>query len=105
MRARVHPQVLIALNVASTNIVQSHHRGKLSGLYNTAESLGRFIGPVAYSTTYALSISRSTSNYSWMDHHFVFYVSAVTMALMAWLGWRTLTSEILVERAEAEEVR
>ena len=82
--------------VASTNIVPTHHRGKLSGMFNTAESLGRFIGPVAYSTIYALSISRSALEYWWMDHHFVFYVSAALLALLAGPAWRTLTSDILV---------
>ncbi|CAN0354461.1 unnamed protein product [Ascophyllum nodosum] len=87
--------IVIALAIASTNIVPPHHRGKLSGVYNTAESLGRLIGPVAYSTTYALSISRSALEIAFMDYHFVFYASAALMALLTGLAWRTMTSGIL----------
>ncbi|CAN0434045.1 unnamed protein product [Ascophyllum nodosum] len=95
--------IVIALSIASTNIVPSHHRGKLSGLYNTAESLGRFIGPVAYSTIYALSISRSALEIVCMDYHFVFYASAALMALLTGLAWRTMTSDILAMPSAAVE--
>ncbi|CAN0447881.1 unnamed protein product, partial [Ascophyllum nodosum] len=97
--------VMIALNVASTSIVNADHRGKLAGLYNTSESLGRFVGPVMYSTTYALSISPWTQNHPWMDYHFVFYVTAVMMALLAVVGWKTLTPEVLVKEAGSKEPR
>ena len=96
---------MIALNVASTSIVNADHRGKLAGLYNTSENLGRFVGPVMYSTTYALSISPWTQNHPWMDYHFVFYVTAVMMALLAVVGWKTLTPEVLVKEAGSKEPR
>lgn len=103
-------QVLIVMTVASINSFPPQHRGKLSGLYNTAENLGRFVGPVGYSSIFAMSISRlarggeveDESQMSWLDHHFVFYASAVMLTLLAGVGWRALTSEVL-EKPAAEE--
>jgi len=91
--------------VASINIVPQQHRGKLSGLYNTAENFGRFVGPVSYSTAFAFSISRAADSYPWMDHGFVFYLSAVAMFLLAGLGWHTLTSNVLVPPTADEETQ
>ncbi|CAN0157818.1 unnamed protein product [Ectocarpus sp. 8 AP-2014] len=47
----------IALAVASTSIVPSRLRGKLSGLYGTAESFGRFASAIGSAVLFAGSIS------------------------------------------------
>lgn len=74
-------------------------RGKLGGLFNTAESLGRFIGPAGYAVVYAWSVSPSTLDAfgGWVDYRFVFYASAAALALVAVLAWKTLTTENLMK--------
>lgn len=94
-------QVNLALAVASTSMVPTKMRGKLGGLYNTAESLGRFLGPAGFSVTYAWSISSSA--FEWVDYHFVFYFSAFVLFGVAVLGWRTLTLEKLMSSSERED--
>lgn len=54
-------QVSIALAVASTSVVPSSVRGKLSGLYGTAESFGRFTGAVGFAILFAWSVSPHSS--------------------------------------------
>lgn len=94
-------QIVIALSVGTTSIVPSHKRGKLSGLYTTAESLGRFTGPASFAVMYAWSVSSYAP--AWVDYHFVFYLCAGVMAMATVLSWRTLTPEILMKPAECEE--
>lgn len=84
-------QVTLALVVASTSMVQASMRGKLGGLYYTTESLGRFIGPMGFATMFAWSISPST--FDWVDHNFVFLMSAIAMVLITILAWGTITDE------------
>lgn len=95
---------MLALQIGSTTLVPSSMRGKLGGLYNTSESLGRFLGPVGYSIVYAWSVSASTLDAynGWVDHGFVFYASAAALCLVAVLAWETLTVENLI-RPEIEE--
>lgn len=93
-------QVNIGLTIASTNAVPPHHRGKLSGLYNTAESLGRFTGPVGYATAFAHTISPSAEHWRLVDYHSVFYASAAVMAVVSVLCWRNLTSETMTKPSE-----
>ena len=92
------PQVNLALSVASTNMVRSDMRGKMAGLYNMTESLGRFLGPAGFATTFAWSIA--PSSYDWVDYHFVFLLAAVSMALVAALAWGTITHEHMMTSAE-----
>lgn len=103
--ARAHKQIMLALQIGSTTLVPSDMRGKLSGLYNTVESLGRFLGPVGYAVVYAWSVSPSTAEAykGWVGHGFVFYVSAAALSLVAMLAWRTLTVENLIGRKMEEE--
>lgn len=61
---------MLALTVTSTCIVPPHQGGKLGGLFITAESFGRVIGPVIFSTTFAWSISPPAQD--WVEYHFVF---------------------------------
>lgn len=89
---------MLALTVASTSIVPQAQRGKLGGLFMTAESLGRFLGPASFSSTFAWSIS--TSAPGWIDYHFVFYLSAAIIAAVLALGWRTFTLEALTKPAD-----
>ena len=84
--------------MASTTIVDSGMRGTLGGLFNTSESLGRFLGPVGFATMFAWSIS--PSSYDWVEHHFVFIVAALSTALYAVLAWGTLTHENMVSPSE-----
>lgn len=86
---------MIALTVGVTSIVPGHQRGKLSGLYNTAESLGRCLGPVTYAILFAWSISVSAPG--WVDHRFVFYLCAVVMLGVTALSWSSLTTENLMQ--------
>lgn len=86
-------QIMLALTVASTSIVPQHQRGKLSGLFMTSESLGRFMGPASFSNLFAWSISPSAPG--WVDHRFVFFLPAAIMAAVAALGWHTFTEETL----------
>lgn len=74
-------------------------RGKLGGLFSTAESLGRFIGPAGFSITYAWSISPSGIQ----NHYFVFVASAAVLAMCALLAWPTLTAENLIKRDKGDE--
>lgn len=96
--------MFIALSVASTNIVPAAMRGKLGGLFYTAESLGRSSSAASFSVMYAWSVSSSPSSYGWVGHRFVFYVFALALAMATALAWRTLTAEIFVERKEAAGV-
>lgn len=82
---------MLLLTVASTNVGSHNQRGKLGGLFITVESIGRFTGPVVFSNMFAWSIS--CNGFSWVDYHFVFYLSAVGMAVVAALGWRSLAVE------------
>lgn len=86
-------QVMLALTVASTTIVPRHQRGKLSGLFMTSESLGRFLGPASFSNVFAWSISPAAPG--WVDHRFVFFLPAAIMATVAALGWHTFTADTL----------
>ena len=74
-------------------------------MFNTAESLGRFLGPVGFAVTYAWSISPSgpSSAYGWVNHSFVFCASAVMLALCAVLAWPTLTAENLMKWEEDDD--
>ncbi|CAM9485595.1 unnamed protein product, partial [Laminaria digitata] len=83
--------VNLSLAVASTSMVRSNVRGKMAGLFNMIESLGRFLGPAGSATMFAWSIS--PSSYDWVDHRFVFFLAAVSMALVAVLAWGTITHE------------
>lgn len=84
--------------------MSTNMRGKLGGLYNTAESLGRFLGPAGYSITYAWSVSTSTLHAygGWVDYRFAFYASAVVLAVVGKLAWGTLTLENLM-KPESED--
>eukprot|EP00904_Undaria_pinnatifida_P002325 jgi/Undpi1/12093/HiC_scaffold_4.g01791.m1 len=86
--------VNLALLIASTSVVPSRLRGRLAGLYNMAESLGRSLGPVGFATVFAWSIS--DSSYFWVDHRFMFLAAALSMALVAALAWGTITNEHMV---------
>lgn len=79
--------------------MSTNMREKLGGLSNTAESLGRFLGPVGYSITYAWSVSASTlqAHGGWVDCRFVFYASAAVLAVVARLAWDTLILENLMK--------
>ncbi|CAN0435171.1 unnamed protein product, partial [Ectocarpus sp. 12 AP-2014] len=90
----------IALAVASTSIVPSRLRGKLSGLYGTAESFGRFASAVGSAVLFAWSIS--SDNLGWVDHRFVFYSSALALGVATVVAWRTLPAEILGDKPAAE---
>lgn len=89
-------QISIALAVASTSVVPSSKRGKLSGLYNTAESLGRFTSATGFAVLFAWSIS--PASFGWIDHHFVFYASALAMGGVTVLAWCTLSQDIFHEQ-------
>ena len=84
-------QVNLSLTIASTTMVHSEMLGKLAGLYNMSESLGRFMGPAGFATVFAWSIS--TSSPHWVDCRFVFWAAAAAMALVAFVAWGTLTQE------------
>lgn len=88
--------------IGSTTLVPSETRGKLGGLFNMAESLGRFLGPAGCAIGYAWSISPSGSSsaYGWVNHSFVFRASAIALALCAVLAWSTLTAENLMKRQD-----
>ncbi|CAM9145508.1 unnamed protein product, partial [Hapterophycus canaliculatus] len=89
---------VLNLSIASTTIVPRSKRGKMGGLYNTAESLGRFLGPAGFSVTYAWSISSTgvAGAHDWVNYRFVFYASAVVLALCGSMAWQTLTHENLM---------
>lgn len=91
--------MFIALSVASTNVVPAAMRGKLGGLFYTAESLGRFSSAASFSVMYAWSVS--SSSYGWVNHRFVFYVFALALAIATTVAWCTLTAYTFVERKKA----
>ncbi|CAM9856631.1 unnamed protein product, partial [Ectocarpus sp. 12 AP-2014] len=91
--------VTLAMSVGSTTLVPSRMRGKLGGLYNMAESLGRFLGPAGFAISYAWSVSPSSSaaGLDWVNFRFVFWATAVLLAMCAVLAWPTLTAENLMQ--------
>lgn len=82
-----------SLMIASTSVVPAQKRGKLSGLFMTTESFGRFVAPAGFATIYAWSILPEAP--FWADHHLVFTIFAFIYALVSILAWRTLTFETL----------
>ncbi|CAN0066183.1 unnamed protein product [Scytosiphon promiscuus] len=94
--------VSIALAVASTSIVPSSMRGKLSGLYNTAESFGRFTSAVGFAVMFAWSISPRASAYGLVDHGFVFYVFALALSAVTVLARWTITPDIFRKQPAKE---
>lgn len=78
-------------------------RGALSGLYNSAGSLGRFIGPAGFATTFAWSIS--PSSYHWVNYSFVFYTSAALSGSVAVLAWQNFTLETLTQPQQRKKNR
>ncbi|CAM9503102.1 unnamed protein product [Ectocarpus sp. 4 AP-2014] len=91
----------MSLSVASTSIVPSRLRGKLSGLYHMAESSGRFIGAIGFAAMFAWSITPHSTPHAWVDHHFAFYVFALALSVVLVLARRTLTSDIFGKEAAA----
>lgn len=91
-------QVTLSLYVASTSMVHSDMRGRMGGLFNLTESLGRFLGPVGSATLFAWSIS--PSSYDWVGNHFMFFGAASPMALVAALAWAAITREHVMTPAE-----
>lgn len=73
-------------------------RGKLAGLFNMAENLGRFSGPIGFATTYAWSVSPSPPN--WIGHRFVFLFAASSMAVVAILAWGAITHKNMTPEQE-----
>ncbi|CAM9772920.1 unnamed protein product, partial [Ectocarpus sp. 8 AP-2014] len=92
----------VSIALASTSIVPSRLRGKLSGLYGTAESLGRFTSAVGFAALFAWSIS--SDNLGWVDHRFVFYSSALALGVATVVAWRTLPAEVFGDKSTAENV-
>lgn len=86
-------------------MVRSDMRGKMAGLYNMTESLGRFLGPAGFATMFAWSIA--PNSYDWVDYHFVFLLAAFSMAFVSVLAWGTITHENMmtsVERKVAADI-
>lgn len=73
-------------------------RGKLAGLFNMAENLGRFSGPIGFATTFAWSVSPSAP--SWVGHRFVFLFAASSMSVVAVLAWGTITHKNMTPEEE-----
>lgn len=88
-------QVMSSLTIASTSVVETSRRGKLSGLVMTVESLGRFIGPASFSLIYAWSVSPSGARLPLVDYRFVFLLPALAYSIIGLMGCRVLTAEIL----------
>lgn len=87
-------QINLALVVASTSMVPDKMRARLGGLFNMAESVGRFLGPAGYATIFAWSVSPSA--YDWVGHRFVFYMSAIAIVVVTAVGWKSLALDRLV---------
>lgn len=95
--------------LASMKLVPAHQRGKLSGLFLMSQSLGRTIGPAAWSNMYAWSISAShmdnsnggnnddTNIMQFVGHRFVFIVSSIIFGVTFVLSMRTLTLESMTK--------
>ncbi|CAM9142011.1 unnamed protein product [Ectocarpus fasciculatus] len=91
----------MTLSVASTSIVPSSLRGKLSGLYHMAECSGRFIGAIGFAAMFAWSITPHSTPRAWIDHHFTFYAFALGLSVVSVLARQTLTPEIFGKEADA----
>lgn len=91
----------MSLSVASTSVVPSSLRGKLSGLYHMAESCGRFVGAIGFAAMFAWSISPHSTPHAWVDHHFAFYAFALALSVVSVLARRTLTPDIFGKEADA----
>lgn len=86
-------QLMASLTIASTSIVPAERRGQLGGLFMTAESFGRCLGPTGFATIYAWSISSDAP--ARVNHRLVFTLVALIYLLLLALAWRTLTLETL----------
>ena len=75
-------------------MVPAEMRGKLGGVFNAAEYVGRCIRPATCATAFAWSVSPSA--YLWVYYRFLFYASAALMAAVTVVAWRTLTMENIV---------
>lgn len=97
-------QVNLVLIIGSTTLVPTHMRGKLGGLFNTGESLGRFLGPAGYAVTYAWSISPPIREAygGWVDYRFVFYASAGVLVVVVVTAWSTITLDTLINKPGSE---
>lgn len=94
-------QIMVGMVLASTNPAPPRLRGKLSGLFLMSQSLGRTIGPVTWGLMYAWSISPSGGGrLPFIDHRFIFTLSAILTAFVAALGCRVLTEESMTHVAE-----
>lgn len=86
---------MASITIASTSLVGTERRGKLSGLVMTCESFGRFLGPAGFSNLYAWSISHYASSLPLVNYQFVFFIPAICFAAALPLGWKTLSAENL----------
>lgn len=66
----------------------------------TAESVGRTMGPVSFSNVLAWSISSSSR---FVDFHFVFFLAAAIMGVIAVLSWFTLKPELFSSFSKAPD--
>eukprot|EP00752_Nemacystus_decipiens_P004782 g4353.t1 len=90
----------LTLSVGSTTLVTSDMRGKLGGLYNMFENVGRFLGPAGFATTYAWSVSPSAPGL--VNFRFVFFAAAAILAAGTILAWGTMTTENLTRNDEGK---
>eukprot|EP00438_Fugacium_kawagutii_P015237 Skav206129 [mRNA] locus=scaffold172:340023:340988:+ [translate_table: standard] len=71
-----------ALNLAFTNnAADPADRVVANGFAVTAETVGKAIGPIAFSAIYAWSLT----TFGWDGHGLVFYILALISADIAWL--------------------
>lgn len=91
-------KIAVGMILASTSPVPPHVRGQLSGLYLMSQSLGRTIGPAAWATMYAWSVSTAPTGGALIplvDYRFVFNISALLMGVVGVMVRRTLTTETM----------
>lgn len=93
-------QADVGMQLAGTNPVPPRLRGKLSGLFLMAQSIGRTIGPVLFATTFAWSISPEARGLPLVDHRLTFTMAACLIGSVAVLGIRTLTTETMTYVAD-----
>lgn len=101
-RIRLLRQINLALAIASTTIVPAEMCGKLSGLFTSSESFGRFIGPAGFAVVFAWSISTSAPD--WVDYQFVFFGGALAMLIVTFLAWETVTDENMAHKGQSSDV-
>ena len=78
----------IAVNLAINNSTDRAHRGEVNGLATAVSSVGKAVGPAAFSALFAFSIDGEHPFP--LDFHLAWYTVAIVRLLIGLLAWNTI---------------